>query len=182
MDLALSSGTRSEIRDAQTGSPIGQWTNPNKSKGLFASQNCSTDPVWFFPARGSLAAGPNVVLSYVGQETRDDGTNVQHLQSYVYQANWPAGVLPTGQQLSTMDIYLDSTTLVPISVAFNAHPDKDAATNLLIEVDFANYQNVNGALVPMHIQRYSQGNLQLDLTVTGVSFNTGLSLSDFTVN
>lgn len=33
MDLALSAGVRSEVRDAQTGAPIGQWTNPDKSTG-----------------------------------------------------------------------------------------------------------------------------------------------------
>ena len=122
-----------------------------------------------------------MVLLYIGQETRGE-SGVQHLESYIYQPNWPAGVVPTGQQLSTMDFYLDSTTLLPVAVTFNAHPDTDSTTNLLIEVDFSNYQNVNSSLVPMRIQRYSQGNLQVDVTVTSVLFNNGLSLSDFSVN
>jgi len=29
MDLTLSSGTRTEIRDVQTGIPLGQWINPD---------------------------------------------------------------------------------------------------------------------------------------------------------
>jgi hypothetical protein len=98
MDLALTSGIRTEIRDAQTGAPLGEWTNPNTVTGKFASQNCWTDAVWFFPVLGSLAAGPNVVLSYVGQETRN-GNTVQHIQSYVYQSVVLPG--PNPQQLST---------------------------------------------------------------------------------
>lgn len=181
MDLALSSGTRTEIRDAQTGVQLGQWINPNNASGPFASQNCWTDAVWFFPALGSLAVGPNVVLSYIGQETRNGGT-VQHIQSYVYDPNWPSGVTPSDQQLSTMDFYLDPTTLLPVAITFNAHPDNDATSSLSIEVDFANYQTINGIAVPMHIQRYQQGTLMVDVTVSGASFNTGIPLSVFMVN
>lgn len=181
MDLALSSGTRSEIRDAQTGAPLGQWVNPNNASGHFASQNCGTDAVWFFPVLGSLAAGPNVVLSYVGQETRG-GIAVQHIRSYAYQPNSPSFPGPTPQQLSTMDLFLDATTLLPLAVTYSSHPDDDANRNLPVEVDFSGYQTMGGVAVPTRIQRYLQGTLMVDLTVSTASFNTGVSLSDFTVN
>ena len=178
MDLALSSGTRSEIRDAQTGYPIGEWINPTAASGRLAGQNCQTDAVWFFPALGALAAGSNIVLKYVGQETRNEAS-VQHIQSYVFQPTPTATNVP--QHLSTMDFYLDATTLLPVAITFNGHPDSDENTNFLIEVDFSVYETTNGALVPMHIQRLSQGNLNADITLTGASFNTGLSLSDFAI-
>ncbi len=181
MDLALGSVTRTEIRDAQTGAQIGKWVNPDSTSGQYASQNCWTDAVWFFPALGSLATGPNVVLSYLGQETRN-GSVVQHIQSYIYQSNWPSGVTPSPQQLSTMDFYLDATTFLPVAIVFNAHPDSDANSNLAIEVDLANYQSMSGVAVPTHIQRFQQGALMVNLTVTSATFNTGLSLSTFAVN
>ena len=181
MDLALAGGTRTEIRDSQTGAPLGEWINPDNTSGQFASQNCQTDAVWFFPALGSLAGRPNVVLSYIGQETRNRAT-VQHLQSYVYQSGWPARVSPSPQQLSTVDFYLDATTFLPVVVTFNVHPDADSSTNLLVEVDFSNYQGNGGVMVPTHVQKYQQGALLLDLTVTGSTFNSGLPLSTFTVN
>jgi hypothetical protein len=180
MDLALTSGTRTEIRDASTGTALGQWLAQGTS-GLFASQNCMTDAVWFFPALGALAAGPNVVLSYIGQESRNGGT-VQHIQSYVYQSGQSSGSGPTTQQLSTMDFYLDARTLLPVAVAFSMHPDDNAGTNLSAEVDFSNYQTVNGVAAPMHIQRYLQGNLVVDIAVSNASFNTGLALSTFAIN
>jgi hypothetical protein len=180
MDLALTGGTRSEIRDSQTGVALGQWTNPSNTTGQYAPQNCATDAVWFFPVLGSLAGGPNVVLSYIGQEARNGGS-VQHIQSYIYQAS-SAGITPTPQQLSTMDFYLDATTFLPVAVTFNAHPDNDAGTNLLVEVDFSNYQTMGGSLVPTHIQRYQQGALMADITVTSALFNSGLPLSLFALN
>lgn len=181
MNLVLPDGTRTEIRDAQTGTTLGKWLNPNNASGMFASQNCWTDAVWFFPALSSLAAGPNVVLSYMGQTTWNGGA-VQHIQSYVYQPNPPPIPGPTPQQLSSMDFYLDATTLLPVAMTFNAHPDNSAGTNLLIEIDFSNYQSMSGVLVPTNIQKYSQGNLLVNVVVSGASFNTGLSLSNFTIN
>jgi hypothetical protein len=179
MDLSLPEGTRTEIRDAQTGIPLGQWINPNNVSGHFASQNCWTDAVWFFPVLGSLAAGPNVVLSYIGQETRNGGS-VQHLQSYAYQSVQGPPLGP--QHFSTMDFYLDATTLLPVAVTYNEHPDNSISANLLVEVHFANYQNIGGVTVPTHIQRYQQGALMIDITVSGAVFNTGLQLSTFAIN
>ena len=57
------------------------------------------------------------------------------------------GITPSDQQLSTMDFYLDSSTLLPVAITFSALPDNDATTNLLVEADFANYQTINGAAV-----------------------------------
>lgn len=181
MDLALGSGTRTEIRDAQTGALLGKWVNPTNASGNFALHNCQTDAVWFFPALGSLASGPSVVLSYIGQESRK-GETVQHVQSYVYQPGQTSGSGLNLQQLSAMDFYLDATTLLPVAITFSAHPDNNAAANLLDEVDFSNYQTIGGFAVPMHIQRYQQGNLQVDLVLSGATFNTGLPLSLFTIN
>ena len=179
MDLTLPAGTRTEIRDAQTGVPIGAWVSPNTQSGRFAGHNCGTDAAWFFPVLGALAAAPNVVLTYIGPEIHN-GAAVQHLHAYTYQASPTANSWP--KKLSAMDFYLDGTTSLPVATMFNVHPDNDANTNLLVEIDFANYQPMNGALVPMHIQRYQQGNLMLDFAVTGVTFNSGLPLSLFAVN
>jgi hypothetical protein len=81
-----------------------------------------------------------------------------------------------------MEFYLDATTLLPTAATFNVHPDNGAATHLLVEVDFSNYQAISGAVVPTHVQRYQQGNLMVDITVTGASFNTGIPLSIFAIN
>jgi hypothetical protein len=178
MDLVLPSGTRTEVRDSQTGALLGKWIDPSGTSGSFAIYNCQTDAAWFFPALGSLAAGPNVVLSYVGQETRT-GASVQHIRSYESAPQQIAN--STLQQLSTMDFYLDSTTLLPAAVTFNLHPDNDATANIMVEIDLLNYQNVSNALVPMHIQEFRQGNLLIDVSFTSILFNTGLSLSTFTI-
>src|SRR5258708_17492907 len=180
IDLYLPSGTRTEIRDSSTGSAQGQWIAESDGSGKFPSHNCLTDGVWFFPALSSLAGGTNVIFSDVGQETRN-GASVRHLQSYVYQFNQMQGPGPNPQQLSTVDFYLDATTLLPSAISFNVHPDNDVNNNIPVEIDFSNYQAISGVTVPMHIQKYVQGDLLIDVTVSSAAFNTGIALSNFAI-
>ena len=145
---------------------------------MYAFHNCWTDAAWFFPALGSLAAGPNVVLSYIGLETHN-GAAVQHLRSYTYQANQFGTVGP--QQWSVMDFYLDSSSFLPLAIAFTVHADDNMNTNIPMEIRFDNYQLTSGVRVPFHIQRFFNGNLVVDAAMTSVSINTGLSISLFAV-
>jgi hypothetical protein len=177
MDLALSSGTRTEIRDASTGTPLGQWIAQDSTSGKFTLHNCQTDAVWFFPVLGSLAGGPNVAFSYIGQETRN-GETVQHIQSS--PSNQSAG--STQQQLSMMDFYLDATTLLPSAITFNAHADNNLLNNIFVEIDFSDYQVISGVRVPMHIQKSLQGSFLIDLQVSGAVFNSGIAPSNFSIN
>lgn len=180
IDIALSDGTRSEIRDASTGLFRGKWIAPDSTSGKFAAHNCQTDAAWFFPVFSSLSAGRTVVLSYIGQETRN-GTSVQHIRSF--HSGESAGEFgPAMQTLSTMDWYLDDSTLLPVATTFYIHPDNNAGNNLLVEVDYSNFQKVEGAVLPMHIQRFQQGNLMLDIQISTVAFNTGLNITMFSVN
>ena len=82
IDLSLTSGQRSEIRNNASG-PQGAWVDAGTTHA-YALHNCWTDSAWFFPILSSLSgANPSAVLSYIGSETRN-GTSVQHLHSYFY--------------------------------------------------------------------------------------------------
>jgi hypothetical protein len=183
LDLALSGGKRSELRNRAGGSPQGAWIKASGQLTPSAFQNCWTDAVWFFPALTSLSAvnsDPSLVLVYVGPETQN-GRSVQHIQSYHYLSSKIAGVTTFTQQMSTVNYFLDSQTFVPLSIMFNEHPDDDSTTNIAVEVDFSAYQQVNGILVPFHITKVWQGNPLLDFTVTGAVVNSGLPDSLFSI-
>lgn len=170
LNLSLDNGQRSEIRN-YLGTPQGEWIGPDGIASQFAQFNCMTDAVWFFPALSSLAFAndSNQTLSYVGFETLN-GTPVQHLRSIWY-----------GQQFSQMDLYLDSTSLLPIAVGLNAHADTDSSLSIPIQVQFSNYQNAGGVLVPFHVQQFLNGSLLLDVVLDGVALNSGLTDDLFTI-
>jgi len=178
IDYALAK-KRTEVRNISFGIPQGIWTSVDGSSHTYAPHNCWTEAVWFFPALSSLSRNdPSTVLAYIGQETRN-GASVYHLQSYRYVPNKKATVVAVLQRLSTVDFYLDVTSLLPLAMTFNTHPDNDQNPNLLVETRFGGYMNFQGILVPTHIQQSLDGNSILDLVVNAASFNTELSDSVF---
>jgi len=177
VDLSLSGGTQSDVRNATSGSPAGSWTRNGGSPTAYAQHNCWTDAAWFFPAVSSLtqSSNPTFVFKYIGQE-QHNGVTTQHIQ--VYQAS---AQNPDLQRLSTTDFYLEAGTLLPSAVAFNAHSDTDMNTDIPIEADFTSYQAVSGIQVPFHVQQLMNGTVILDITLTSAVFNTGLSDNVFTL-
>jgi hypothetical protein len=177
--LSLTDGQHEEIRSGQTG----VWIGPDGKQHAMALHNCLTEAAWFFPGLGLQAAlGDSTLLpAYVGPETRVN-VAVQHVSIYRVVPPQTAVTATTAsliQRLSTMEVYLDAVSFLPVAIAFNVHPDNNAAIDLPVEIRFSNYQTVGGVKIPFHIQKFLQGNLLLDLNVGTSTLNSGVSDSDF---
>jgi hypothetical protein len=193
LDLNLPSGKRSESRNVAPGFspaspapgspvPAGQWTGPDGTAHDISFHNLIAEPVWPSPAvlLSQLLAKPNMVVANLGQETRNAAA-VQHLavSENALDSSNTAKLL---HHLSQLDLYLDSTTLLPASITFNIHPDNNASLDIPVEVRFSDYRTINGAQIPFHIEKFLNGSLSLDLQFTSATLNSGLSASDFSVN
>jgi hypothetical protein len=176
VQLNLSGGTRQEIRNGIAGA----WSGPDATVHAMANHNCLTEASWFFPALTleAIAADPTLAVSYLGPDS-SKGATLLHLQVARLLPGQSAGATALISTLSTMDIYFDPKTSLPLVLDFNTHPDTDANTNLPVEIQFGNYQNANGWLVPLRIQKYLQRTLLLDLTVSNVLVNSGVPASEF---
>lgn len=183
MDLNLADGNFSEIRTSPNGAPQGQWLARGGVYNPIATHNCFTDAVWFFPALTVLSqeSNPNLSITYLGQGTKN-GVSVQHLQFALNSAAQVPGFGDPLLALSPTDVYLDSSSLLPVAFAFYTHPDNNSLLNIPVEVDFSNYQSVNGIQVPYHIQKYLNGSLLLDMTIQTAALNSGLTVSAFSSN
>jgi hypothetical protein len=186
--IDLASGTRGEVFNLSTeNTPQGFWTAGNGSWNSIASHNCSAGEVWFFPALSVLSqlANPNLSVAYVDQETKN-GLPVWHLRFSLIDSNFTsnstATVTQKWAQLSSTDVYLDSSTFLPVALSFDTHPDNDLLVDIPVEVDFSNYQQVQGIQVPFHVQKFLNRSLFLDLTVQSAIVNSGLTSSTFAVN
>jgi hypothetical protein len=180
INASLSNGSRTDIRNNSGGTPQGEWINSSAVATRYATHNCFTDAAWFFPALSSLSqtANPGFIFSYIGEE-QHDGVLAQHVQVYqVSAASLTNSPVPT---LSKLDFYLDPSSYLPLAIVFNSHTDQDMNTNIPTEILFANYQSVNGIVVPFHFQRILNGTVVLDITLTNAVFNTGLSDSLFSL-
>lgn len=209
LKLNLPSGARIEIRNhsavplpdsfpkgvnlptsvTEAAQPAGAAMGPDGEMHGIASHNLMTDPAWFFPPL-TLAnvASPIYVVSYIGQETLN-GAPVVHVSAsrpLAISSSTPPPPGPPGtsfaafmQELSQMDIYLDPTTLLPVALAFNTHPDANALVDLLVQIQFSNYQNTSTIEVPLHVQKFLNNSLVLDLQFDNVTLNSGLSASTY---
>jgi hypothetical protein len=178
VQLSLSGGTRQEIRNG----PAGAWSGPDATVHSMAIHNCWTDASWFFPTLTleAISADPQVSVAYLGPDT-SKGATMLHLQAARLLPGQSASATTLIQTLSSMDIYFDPQSFLPLVLDFNTHPDTDANTNLPVEIQCGNFQNAKGALVPFHIQKFVQRTLLLDLTVSNVLVNSGVPASQFAV-
>jgi len=167
--LNLSGLTRVEVRNLNNGSPSGAWQVNGGVVTASPYHSCLTDAAWFFPALSSLVQNANstFIFKYLGLE-QHGGVSAQHVRVFQIAPN------ALFQHLSTMDFFLDPVSSLPLAIVAPIHPDLDAGTDIPSEIRFANYQSVNGVLVPFHFQRLVNGGLLLDVNVTSAAFNTGL--------
>ncbi len=182
VDLNLSSGTRTEIRNDTGSYPQGASVFNGGDQQAWPTHNCWINASWFFPALAFLnaTADPTLIFSYIGEENRG-GAKVEHFQVYRYLAKQRTASISLTQRVSTADFYLDSSSLLPVAITFNTHADDDAFTDIALEIDFSKYQRVNGVQVPFHIQKLVSGGLALDVTVQTVALNSDLSEGLFSI-
>lgn len=185
IDLNLPSGQRSEVRDTSANPLAGSWSGPDGNWHPIAGHNLRTDPTWFFPEFliHRVLSNPAFSISPVDAEIMD-GIEVQHfvvIQQIDGSGQLPASIQGLLRGLTRIDIYLNSSSLLPTAIAFNDHPDVDAGLNIPIEIKFLNYQRFSGVTIPYHVQRYLNNELVLDLTVQTIQINSNLPSTDFQV-
>ncbi len=176
VQLNLSGGARQEIRKGFLGARSGS----DGAIQCMATYNCWTDASWFFPALTlqAISADPTLAVSYIGPGSAK-GMPLLHVRvARVLSADSPAASAEI-VRLSSMDIYFDPQSFLPLVLDFNIHPDKDGSTNISVEIQFGNFQSTSGVLAPLRIQKLLQGTLTLDLTVTSVLLNSGVPDSEF---
>ena len=176
--LNLDAGQREQVRNGAAG----YWSGPDGVAHPTALHNCWVDAPWFYPALilQALAADSTLGVVYLGP-AQWNGLAVIHLQFSHLVPGQMAGITIQIQSLSTSDLYFDPKFLWPLAMDFNTHPDNDLNQNIPIEIQFGGYSAASGILVPFQIQKFLQGTLTLNFTVTRVAVNSGVPASVFTI-
>lgn len=178
---------------AETPQPVGEWIGPDGVSHGMAAHNFMTDAAWFFPALTleNILGSQNYALSYVGQETHNSATvlHVRAIEQFPQiEAAPQANPAPPGpplaqimQHLSQMDLYFDPNSSLPVALDFTQHPDSNALVDIPVEIRFSGYRATNGIAAPMHVQKYLNNGLVLDLQFSNMALNSGLSTSAFAI-
>lgn len=175
LDLSFRNGTRSEVVSPVNGLPIGKWIGLDGISHPMANHNLMSDAGWFPKfTLANLTSSSNIVLTYAGQETRN-GASVIHISASEQFPNLSDDSSSLMQHLTQVDVYLDSSTLLPVSYLFSSHPDDNALLDIPTEIRYSNFQSVDGAQIPLHIQKYMNNMLLVDLQFQNATLNTGLT-------
>ena len=164
--------------------PRGAWSGADGAWHRMVLHNTWTPAAWFAPALVLIAAlsDSQLALENLGA-TSLDGEVVEHLRSWrvLPSISGSPADLALIQSLSIVDIYLDATTNLPVALDFNLHPDSNAGADIPVEIRYSNWQKSSGALMPFHIQKFFNGSLLDDISVSSATVNSGLSSSSFTI-
>jgi hypothetical protein len=188
MELTFPSGLRREVYSSSAKGPQGAWSGPDEKLHPVSFHNLLVDPGWFSPLlvleRINSQLGGSTATFSGNVKRYGHSASLIHVTTAVPGPNankHPKWMLSLLQNASQFDVYLDSATLLPSEMTFNAHPDNNLRQDLPVSVRYSGYRAVDGIQVPFHIQKYVNHSLVLDVHVETAAFNTGLTASSFSV-
>jgi len=142
---------------------------------LAASSQCLYFPL---PYLYSVLSNPDYSIQYVGQETLGFSTANHILVQNTFNS---ATAYQSLSSFTTADIWLDATTALPVKIGMVHRDGGGSAPRIPFSVVYSNYQTVSGIRYPFTIQEYVTDTLWATTTVQSVSFNSGLTDSNFQV-
>ncbi len=175
--MHLNNGDKLEILHQDAG----VWAGSDAVRRPLAMHNALTSAPWFFPALlvNGWITDKSFSVSSLGTEERN-GVTVQHLRCLrVLPGQIDATTMGLIQKASAMDLFLDSTTLLPLALEFNAHPDNNELQDIPVRIEYGDYRALGSGKAPYHIQKYLQGTLLLDIVVSDVNLNAAIPPTEF---
>jgi hypothetical protein len=130
------------------------------------------------PFLAAALANPDDSIQYVALETVGE-QSLQHLRIQNTFASQP--ILQQFAALATFDVWLDATTALPLRISFVRRNASGAAPRIPVDAYFASYQTTSGIAYPSQIKISFNGTPWTTIAINNVSFNTGLTDSNFSV-
>jgi hypothetical protein len=174
INLELGQSSRTETQTPFAQGQQCTWAGTDGVAQAVSGHNCMQSVAWFLP---EVALSGNLQPQAVGTALAGSSVNAQapgldlRQQQSVVPTYVSANMAGLYTHLSAVDIFYNPTTYLPISVDYETHPDSSATVDIPVQVEFSNYQTVGQITVPFHIQRYVNGVLALDITISNVSWN-----------
>jgi hypothetical protein len=129
-----------------------------------------------FPLISELLASSDWTYQFIGSESLN-GVQCNHLQVWnTFASDISRQAL---SQFSLKDIWLDGKSGLPQQIAFGMKAERGAVPTTPVEVTFSDYRTVSGIAYPFSISKSLNGTPWATITIQAVTFNNGLTDSDF---
>lgn len=153
--------------------------NPDGSSLALPVQNLIKPASTVFPYFYLLAVaqGPSFEVEYLGVVTHDgqQAQDIRVRQTFA-QSDDPMGWLSS---VATLHIFVDPTTMLIKAIEDKAFRRDGEPGESAHEMSFADYQTINGIVLPMSATESIAGQPGTRMRFSQVSFNTNLSESEF---
>lgn len=140
-----------------------------------ASSQSPDFPLPFF--EGALA-NPDSTLQFVGLESTG-GATANHIRIWNTYSSKPH--LQAIAPFTVKDIWLDAVTGLPRRISYDSKRAAGAVPVIHIDVELANYQRFGAVLYPTLIKQSLNGTLWKTVAIQSVTFNNGLTESNFPI-
>jgi len=131
-----------------------------------------------FPLAGVFAALQDSAtnLTYVALESKE-GSNVHHIR--VTRGTLAIPSVQRTNQVASLDLFIDANTNQIRSVVTVASSNGSPGQTIPREIRYSDYRPASGFVIPFSITELIDGQQTFSIQITQVSFNTGLTDSDF---
>jgi hypothetical protein len=167
----LANGWHTETRSAARNDRNCSWSGADGITHEAMGANCWTAIVPFLPQLSlQPALIPNALgTEFLGIKSNERGTYYAiRNQLIIAPGKTPLTVTQQIQKQSTTTLLIDPTTFLPAALAYTMQSDSGSAS-IAVEMRFSDYKQLSGLTVPVHIERYLNGSLQLAIDITQVS-------------
>lgn len=130
------------------------------------------------PLLGAVLNNPDYRYAYIELESQN-GTQLHHLQFWNSFASQPKFQFLAGFTLT--DLWIDAVSGLPQHISQSQRAGRGSEPTIQLDTYFSNYQNVGGVRYPFSIRESLNGSPWISITITNVTFNTGLTDSSFPV-
>jgi outer membrane lipoprotein-sorting protein len=174
LDSNLSNGNWSWIGNNGTGKVV----LPGYPSVPIYAHNCINSGSLTFPILKVVAALRDQTTSVIDMGTvQFENREVRQIRIQPHLSFDPQGVF---SKIMRTDLFFDPATFTLIALQDVRHPDKDAVNNPMVHtVNFANYQNVDGLMVPLAVSELVDGQKTWTIQLSSIEFNVGLTDADF---
>jgi hypothetical protein len=169
--LNIGPASRTEIQTKADYSRTCVWIDASGNSHKILGPNCFIAIPWFAPSLFTqpLSLLPELLgIIDVGEVSNNNAT--LHQISYLLNLQGAdSSSTNHATSLSTVKVFCDPQTYLPVSLEYVIHPDTDDAQNIAVRVIFSNYQSASGVMLPLHIERYVNHSLQLKLDINAAT-------------
>ncbi|PYU46190.1 MAG: hypothetical protein DMG54_04045 [Acidobacteria bacterium] len=148
-------------------------TKTNYSLELAASSQGALFPL---PLLSAILSSADSALQYIGQENID-GAGCHHLRTWNTYSSQPD--LQYLSSFSYREIWINASTGLPVKIAYSMRAASGAEPSIAVEISYSKYQPTGGVQVPFQVSKSLNGTPWMTITISSVSFNTGLTDSTF---